>query len=680
MRAVRRMSIRSVASPSAVLALPLRRRFSATAALCAPPGRSDFPVGRPPANTPTRTLGLDAVRRQSTAAVAETMTVAKKATGYQTNLPRLPVPKLHETVAKLVHFAKPIQTPAQFKETLRLAAEFERDAKAQKLQELLEARAKSLQNWLTPWWLNVAYLEGRTPLPIVTSPGIALETFPFEGEEGQLEYAAKIIHTVLQYYQAIQSKSLKQDGSAKAPFDMSQYENLIGTTRIPRHAKDELIYGHQRKSRHIFVTRNGHTFWFPVYDVNGNPLGVQQLKDLLRAEVLPKSHERNNEPINLVSGVGREEWAAVYKRLEESNPQLTEHYIDALFVLGLDRTFSNRPGTGRQETLMHQALLGGGPRENAINRWFDKTVQLFLNTNGDIGCTYEHTPAEGPPVANMLDFIQQGLRTNKFPASSGADPLPDVHRLDWKLEEADRQAIEAAKRELDAASADIEVKSLAFGEFGKNVPKAARVSPDSFIQLAFQVAFFRLHGHLPPTYETATLRQFVDGRTDTIRLPNQDSQSFTEAFGGALRSLPTAELCDLLVKAANAHKNYSLMAMNGGGMDRHILGLKLIASDHGLPIPELLRSDAVQRLFHFQVSTSQVPTVFETKMGFGPSAPDCYGVCYNPREQALIFTITAYNSCPQTSARRFGEELERALREMRQLLEDGGRLKTAPKL
>ena len=114
---------------------------------------------------------------------------------------------------------------------------------------------------------------------------------------------------------------------------MSQYENLIGTTRIPRRERDELVYGHQRKSRHIFLTRNGHvsrvystcvgvnflvfqTFWFPVYDKNGEALGTQQIVELMKREVLPKSLERNNSPINLVSAVGRDQWADVYKRLE----------------------------------------------------------------------------------------------------------------------------------------------------------------------------------------------------------------------------------------------------------------------------------------------------------------------------------------------------------------------------
>lgn len=155
-----------------------------------------------------------------------------------------------------------------------------------------------------------------------------------------------------------------------------------------------------------------------------------------------------------------------------------------------------------------------------------------------------------------------------------------------------------------SAAGNIEVKSLNFQLFGKNVPKAARLSPDSFIQLALQVAFYRLHGKHPPTYETATLRQFVDGRTDTIRLPNHESASFVESL--AEQREPAKELTELFVKAIEAHKKYSVAAMNGQGMDRHILGLKLIASEHAIPLPSLLKGDALRRLLHFQVSTSQV--------------------------------------------------------------------------
>jgi hypothetical protein len=64
------------------------------------------------------------------------------------------------------------------------------------------------------------------------------------------------------------------------------------------------------------VSISFQTFCFPVYDKAGNPLGIKQITELIRREVLPKSNERNNDPINLVSAVGRDEWADVYARLE----------------------------------------------------------------------------------------------------------------------------------------------------------------------------------------------------------------------------------------------------------------------------------------------------------------------------------------------------------------------------
>jgi hypothetical protein len=80
--------------------------------------------------------------------------------------------------------------------------------------------------------------------------------------------------------------------------------------------------------------------------------------DLICREVLPKSQERNNKPINLVSAIGREEWADVFIRLEKANPDLTEAYKDALFVLALDKTVEPKPGQDREDALMHQVNTG----------------------------------------------------------------------------------------------------------------------------------------------------------------------------------------------------------------------------------------------------------------------------------------------------------------------------------
>lgn len=46
-------------------------------------------------------------------------------------------------------------------------------------------------------------------------------------------------------------------------------------------------------------------------------------------------------------------------------------------------------------------------------------------------------------------------------------------------------------------------------------------------------------------------------------------------------------------------------------MDRHLLGLKMIAAENGMPLPKLFHLEAYQQLTHFLLSTSQgKPVIF----------------------------------------------------------------------
>ncbi|KAH7719844.1 Acyltransferase ChoActase/COT/CPT [Aphelenchoides avenae] len=522
--------------------------------------------------------------RKNAAPVAEYSTKS----GWVHELPKLGVPALPETIDKFIALARPIQTEQEHRETIRIATDFLR-GDASQLQRHLEERARKLRNWLTPWWLNAAYLEARTPLPIVTSPGVSFPPFNFTGQEGQIECAAKIIQAVLKFHQLVDSERLVQDKAGSIPFDMSQYKYLFGTTRIPRHQKDEIRYGSSQPqwSRHIILTRRGHSFHVPVYDKQGRMLGIDELSRLIR-RILPHSEQRNDEPINIISADERDTWAAVYRRLEKSSPEAIRSYENALFIMGLDDSTKPEGSFTIRDETMRQALYGGGTEQNTVNRWFDKTLQFFVNEDGNGGMTYEHTPAEGPPLARLLDYVLDQFQNDSFVTVSNSSQISEPTRLQFNLTDEDRQVIRESSERVNKTGADVEVKSYEFTGFGKNIPKAAKLSPDSVIQLAMQLAFYRLHRSHPPTYETATLRQFHEGRTDTIRLPNTESARLVEAIVAAGRPLADSDakkLHELLAKAVNTHKNYSVSAMNGKAVDRHLLGLKMMARELGLPIP-----------------------------------------------------------------------------------------------
>lgn len=71
----------------------------------------------------------------------------------------------------------------------------------------------------------------------------------------------------------------------------------------------------------------------------------------------------------------------------------------------------------------------------------------------------------------------------------------------------------------------------------------------------------------------------------------------------------------------------------------------------------------------------QVPAKTDCVMSFGPVVPDGYGVCYNPMETHINFSVSAYNSCAETNAARLGHYLEKALLDMRALLQSHPRAK-----
>lgn len=47
--------------------------------------------------------------------------------------------------------------------------------------------------------------------------------------------------------------------------------------------------------------------------------------------------------------------------------------------------------------------------------------------------------------------------------------------------------------------------------------KNTKIHPDSFVQAAIQLTYYRLHGNVGCCYETATMREYYHGRTETVR-------------------------------------------------------------------------------------------------------------------------------------------------------------------
>jgi len=131
--------------------------------------------------------------------------------------------------------------------------------------------------------------------------------------------------------------------------------------------------------------------------------------------------------------------------------------------------------------------------------------------------------------------------------------------------------------------------------------------------------------------------------------------------------IPSSEKLQLLHLAMKAHKKYMIDAFKGRACDRHLLGLRVLATQEG-SLPEIFTDKAYTESMNYRLSTSNIGGYLYIYGGFGNAAPDGYGICYRPRDNLVNFSIFCRHSCPETDSHDMGLVIVQALRDMRNLI------------
>lgn len=80
-------------------------------------------------------------------------------------------------------------------------------------------------------------------------------------------------------------------------------------------------------------------------------------------------------------------------------------------------------------------------------------------------------------------------KSNELSGGEGAVLKSEI--LPFKLTSELKDAVELAKRNIDSLAQEVDLNIFTFDKFGKEDIKALKLSPDSFIQIAIQMAFIR---------------------------------------------------------------------------------------------------------------------------------------------------------------------------------------------
>lgn len=199
--------------------------------------------------------------------------------------------------------------------------------------------------------------------------------------------------------------------------------------------------------------------------------------------------------------------------------------------------------------------------------------------------------------------------------------------------------------------------------YGANEIKKMGYSPDAFVQMAMQLATYRLwDGHQAGTYEATQTRTFLHGRTETTRSVSPESAQFCHVMN---HPSTNEEQRNCLKQAAQVHSTFTRDAANGKGVDRHLLGLSYMVDD---TMPDLFQDALYKKAKTWRVSTSHLTHPKFDNWGYGEVVPDGVGLAYSILNDSCVFNITALKQHEWTH--KLSSLLEEALVEMKSLHDD----------
>jgi carnitine O-acetyltransferase len=584
-------------------------------------------------------------------------------------LPRVPLPTLKESCERFLTWCAPLLDADERAATEAEVADFMRPGGwGRVLQSALEEydSSEGVHSWLDTFWPR-RYLGRRDRIALNANFFFLFQ----DSGQSQVEQAAGLIASAVGYKRLIDQELIPPVTLRGVPQSMEQHKYLFSCTRIPGMRQDTSRTPYSEEwpgpsdARHIVVFFRGGMFRMDVLGADGVPHSLEDLEAGLAAVM-----KAGAEPAGGASSVGhlttmaRAEWAAARQSLIACHPrnaETLEEIETALFCVCLE----DFAPADTQEAC--DELLYG----DRGNRWFDKAVSFVVFEDGRAGLNIEHCQLDGTTVLSFTDALL-GSPAQEQSRQSGArsQGQPALEPLGFELDDALRAQVRSAAEAFAAYGESTATRTVSFEDFGSKTAKALRVSPDAFVQAAYQLAHQRAKGHLGATYESIATRQYRHGRTEAMRVVTPEMTDFVAAMEDPAADDDTRRAA--LRAAAERHVARAKECQAIQAPEQHLWELELIQKRRGteLGVPEqpaLFRSPGWLKMRDDYLSTSSAPSVNIQYFGFGSTSSRCIGVAY----VLLPDRFNLYLSTPRTvedQMHAFADRLRDAVSELCELL------------
>lgn len=613
----------------------------------------------------------------------------------QDKLPKLPIPELDASMKVYLEALGPLQSSSEHNETKAAARDFV-EHEGKELQDRLKKYATGKTSYIEQFWYD-SYLNYDNPVVLNLNPFFLLEDDPTPARNNQVTRAASLVISALCFVRAVRKEELPPDTLRGTPLDMYQYSRLFGTARVP--TDNGCIIGQDSDSKHVVVMCRGQFYWFDVLDENNELIMTE--KDLaINLQVIVGDAEETpiqdaaKGALGVLSTENRKTWSGLrdlLTREEGSNNAECLSIVDsALFIICLDYTepadVSHLCGNMLCGT---SEVIRGVQVGTCTNRWYDK-LQIIVCKNGSAGINFEHTGVDGHTVlrfasdvytdtilryAKSINGQAPTLWTSQSPDPSKRDPesfgevSTTPHKLEWDMIPELQIALRFAETRLADLIHQNEFQTLDFSGYGKNFITSMGFSPDAFVQMAFQAAYYGLYGRVENTYEPAMTKMFFHGRTEAIRSITPEAVDFVRAFWA---DNAAQKKVDALKTATQKHTAITKEASKGQGQDRHLYALYCVwqrkvneegaeaasttgFSSNGYSSPtDFSDAGSPKRLEEFSSPVSRSRAGTDSSRSPGPPLHQMPALFSDPGWEKINNTILSTSNCGNPSLRHFG--------------------------
>ena len=649
----------------------------------------------------------------------------------QDKLPRMPIPTLGQTMKKFLDFCEAHLSDEEDKQELHQEINQFCKSDGLKLQELLieyEDQAvdpscgsdgltvESLGCFYEEFWSeHLLYSTNKEVQP--WNPFFVWQDDPDASKMTLIRRGASICFQALRLASAIRDETFSPDYLHEQPLCMDQYKAVFGCARIP--SQEEVPGGGGAdldlypNSTHIVVLYQQQVFYFQglwedgtvavdEQDIAGILSLIQQHAGASAEEATTVETAHSAFP-GVLTTLPHNEWASYRELLAsvENNAEYLCLVESALFVLVLD-DYVPKDVEDAASCFLHgsyelsSASSKSKPQQQGtcLNRWYDK-LQFIILRDGTACTNFEDSSIDGHTALRVVSdiyaqtvvdyassilsktqvqlpsVIQARLQRAATTLDDYGQPTIDVFpkKLCFAITPALESAIYYAETRLGDAIHSYSTCILNFDEYGKNLlTQEYKVSPDAYVQLAFQLAHFKLYGSICNAYETVVTKKYFHGRTEAMRPATIEARNACKLFFDD--TIPVTQKRLALQQAVRAHTKHVKDCTRGKGADRHLHALKCMAERTKMEIPDFYSSKAWKLLQRNILTTSNCGNPALRLYSLGPSEPDGYGIGYIIKDQSISFSICSKHR--QTDRFRFA--LETVLCEMETVLRSAAQL------